>query len=100
MPSRERARMLAYLPQSGRAEWEIDVETLVSLGRLPHRGRWGGLSAADRAAIEQALCVMEVTRSEERRVGKQCVSTCRSRWSTVPSQKNKTNKQKRNATNR
>ena len=24
---------------------------------------------------------MEVTRSEERRVGKECVSTCRSRWS-------------------
>src|SRR3546814_15856289 len=24
----------------------------------------------------------EVTRSEERRVGKECVSTCRSRWST------------------
>src|SRR3546814_10005578 len=23
-------------------------------------------------------------RSEERRVGKECVSTCRSRWSTVP----------------
>src|SRR3546814_14705063 len=28
------------------------------------------------AAIE-----IEVTRSEERRVGKECVSTCRSRWS-------------------
>src|SRR3546814_16593256 len=25
-----------------------------------------------------------VTRSEERRVGKECVSTCRSRWSTYP----------------
>src|SRR3546814_19035658 len=24
------------------------------------------------------------TRSEERRVGKECVSTCRSRWQTVP----------------
>src|SRR3546814_15742355 len=33
------------------------------LDRLPHRG------AADE------------TRSEERRVGKECVSTCRSRWS-------------------
>src|SRR3546814_16038803 len=26
----------------------------------------------------------EVTRSEERRVGKECVSTCRSRWSPYP----------------
>src|SRR3546814_18514344 len=33
-------------------------------------------------------------RSEERRVGKECVSTCRSRWSPSPSQKkNKTKRQ-------
>src|SRR3546814_21116110 len=29
------------------------------------------------------------TRSEERRVGKECVSTCRSRWWPYPSQNNK-----------
>src|SRR3546814_11377320 len=28
-------------------------------------------------------------RSEERRVGKECVSTCRSRWSPYPSKKNR-----------
>src|SRR3546814_478618 len=27
------------------------------------------------------LCVCDLARSEERRVGKECVSTCRSRWS-------------------
>src|SRR3546814_20866368 len=31
-------------------------------------------------------------RSEERRVGKECVSTCRSRWSPYPSKKTKQNK--------
>src|SRR3546814_13709130 len=31
-------------------------------------------------------------RSEERRVGKECVSTCRSRWSPDPSKKNKVSK--------
>src|SRR3546814_13060354 len=31
------------------------------------------------ANIEKAA--LDVTRSEERRVGKECVSTCRSRWS-------------------
>src|SRR3546814_18277686 len=31
-----------------------------------------------------------LARSEERRVGKECVSTCRSRWSPYHSQKNKT----------
>src|SRR3546814_20520298 len=30
-------------------------------------------------------------RSEERRVGKECVSTCRSRWSPYHSKKNKNN---------
>src|SRR3546814_11112467 len=31
-----------------------------------------------------------LNRSEERRVGKECVSTCRSRWSPYPSKKKKT----------
>src|SRR3546814_2604985 len=30
---------------------------------------------------EAALAAMDEERSEERRVGKECVSTCRSRWS-------------------
>src|SRR3546814_11361409 len=33
---------------------------------------------------------MRGERSEERRVGKECVSTCRSRWSPYHSKKNKT----------
>src|SRR3546814_14082269 len=33
-------------------------------------------------------------RSEERRVGNECVSTCRSRWSPCPSKKNKKTKLK------
>src|SRR3546814_1789669 len=41
-------------------------------------GRWPAL-ALDRTGI--ALCGAIVLRSEERRVGKECVSTCRSRWS-------------------
>src|SRR3546814_18295294 len=36
--------------------------------------------ATDRAAVARALAA----RSEERRVGKECVSTCRSRWSPYP----------------
>src|SRR3546814_12645154 len=30
---------------------------------------------------QQVLVKIKITRSEERRVGKECVSTCRSRWS-------------------
>src|SRR3546814_13468350 len=34
-----------------------------------------------RPDIKGAHCVEIIGRSEERRVGKECVSTCRSRWS-------------------
>src|SRR3546814_15441569 len=35
--------------------------------------------------------IHSAVRSEERRVGKECVSTCRSRWSPYHSKKNKLN---------
>src|SRR3546814_19914937 len=35
------------------------------------------------AAIADAVAMLPL-RSEERRLGKECVSTCRSRWSTYP----------------
>src|SRR3546814_16873282 len=44
------------------------------------------------AAMEQPGPLLVTTadhRSEERRVGKECVSTCRSRWSPYPSKKKK-----------
>src|SRR3546814_13187247 len=39
----------------------------------------------------QRLLIVD-ERSEERRVGKECVSTCRSRWSPSPEKKNKKKK--------
>src|SRR3546814_13536178 len=47
---------------------------------------------AIRSAISDRLCTLRVmlTRSEERRVGKECVSTCRSRWSPYHSKKTTT----------
>src|SRR3546814_11444815 len=36
---------------------------------------------------QRALVLADATRSEERRVGKECVSTCRSRWSPYHSKK-------------
>src|SRR3546814_11850012 len=49
------------------------------------------------AASGLARVVGVTIRSEERRVGKECVSTCRSRWSPYHSKKNKP-KPHRNAT--
>jgi len=54
------ARTLAYLPQSGGSHWAVTVETLVTLGRLAHRGPWAAPSDADRAAIAQALDACDV----------------------------------------
>src|SRR3546814_18417956 len=36
----------------------------------------------DRAVEGQRVAAREIARSEERRGGKECVSTCRSRWSS------------------
>src|SRR3546814_15126277 len=56
---------------------------------------WGGTglafwALADEAIVPQTGFNPAALRSEERRVGKECVSTCRSRWSPYPSKK-KTN---------
>src|SRR3546814_14424637 len=47
------------------------------------RARWVAALDADRDARLQALAArfLRDKRSEERRVGQECVSTCRSRWS-------------------
>ena len=52
---RERARRIAYLPQSPTVHWPIAVRRLVALGRLPHLGPWQAPGAADDAAIDDAL---------------------------------------------
>ena len=57
---RERARRIGLLPQSGDVHWDIDVETLVGLGRFPHRQRWGS-SVADDAAVAHAMAATDIT---------------------------------------
>src|SRR3546814_16063889 len=43
------------------------------------------MGAADLAALRRSDAkALAAARSEERRVGKECVSTCRSRWSPYP----------------
>jgi iron complex transport system ATP-binding protein len=54
------ARRIGFLPQTSDVHWDIDVETLVSLGRFPHRGRWAD-DAKDRAAITDAMTATDTT---------------------------------------
>src|SRR3546814_19127031 len=59
-----------------------------------HQGRWQqlALAMADYQQCTQAYDAL--MRSEERRVGKGCVSTCRSRWSPYHSKTNRTSPQR------
>ncbi len=49
------AQSLAYLPQGNENHWSVTAETLVMLGRLPHRKHWQSPSHQDRKIVENAL---------------------------------------------
>lgn len=57
---RQRARTLGFLPQTPEVAWDVEVETLVGLGRTPFIGA-RGLTAEDRVQVERALAVTEMT---------------------------------------
>ena len=65
---RERARTIAYLPQSPAAHWPLKVRDLVALGRLPHRAFGAAPSPEDDAAIEGVMRQTDVTPLAERAV--------------------------------
>ena len=54
LPAQLRAQAIGFLPQSSEIAWDVSVETLVALGRLP----WPGQGAQ---AIEDALAAMDLT---------------------------------------
>src|SRR3546814_20893090 len=55
-----------------------------SLDRARALGLVDELVTLDEAAARSDLLLLATPRSEERRVGNACVSTCRSRWSPYP----------------
>lgn len=56
----QRALKVAYIAQSRDVAWAMPVEALVALGRLPHLPRLSPLRAADRAAVDTAMRMMDV----------------------------------------
>ena len=56
----ERARAAAWLPQAREINWPVSVETLVSLGRVPHLAPGGAMGKDDRAAVAEAMAQMEL----------------------------------------
>jgi len=59
----DRARQAAWMPQSREIAWRVTVESLVTLGRMPH-GQRG--TVADRAAVDAAIARMDLDRFRTR----------------------------------
>jgi len=62
----ERARVLAYLPQTRIIGWPMRVRDVVALGRLPWRAIGQRSSATDRDAVQNALELMDVAHLADR----------------------------------
>lgn len=57
MNGMDRARAIGYLPQTPEIAWDVSVETLVALGRIP----WRGAPAGERGeAIDDAIAAMDL----------------------------------------
>lgn len=53
--ARELGRRVATVPQETTLAFEFDVESVVRMGRMPHRSRLSPADSAGRAAVESAL---------------------------------------------
>src|SRR3546814_3286192 len=58
---------------------DLAVLLIIDVERVLHVAR--GMVRRDAERLEVVAVELHLRRSEERRVGKECVSTCRSRWS-------------------
>lgn len=68
LPTRRLAQQLGFLPQSPIAPEGISVLELVSRGRHPHQGLFKRWSAADEAAVADALAATHMSELAERHV--------------------------------
>jgi iron complex transport system ATP-binding protein len=64
LPPGNRAQAIGYLPQTPEIAWDVSVETLVSLGRIPWPGSGGG------EAIASALAAMDLAALRHRPVSR------------------------------
>ncbi|MEO1729977.1 MAG: ABC transporter ATP-binding protein [Pseudomonadota bacterium] len=63
--ARERACAQGYLPQGSDIAWNVSVQSLVGLGRYPHRD---GASEQGRGAVESALAAAQLEELRDRPV--------------------------------
>ena len=68
LTARARAQRIALVPQHPPADLDLPVESLVLMGRFPHRSLGLFESATDRAVAEHAMEVTQTTRFADRSV--------------------------------
>lgn len=57
----ERARQIAYLPQTRPLAWPNQVQDVVALGRFSHGATLGKLTGSDAAAVDRAIVACDLT---------------------------------------
>ncbi len=69
MPPKQRARLIAYLPQGHQAHWPLPARDIVALGRHPHgSGDPTRLPAAEQAIVDAAMARTDVAALAEQNV--------------------------------
>jgi iron complex transport system ATP-binding protein len=68
IPAGEYAKKVAYLPSDINISFSFSVEEFVSMGRFPHTGRYGRLSASDKKTIKNAMNEFEIGRYADRNI--------------------------------
>lgn len=64
LPATARAQTIGFLPQSADVAWDVTVETLAVLGRLP----WRSSAATDATAVNAALAALQLDSLRDRPV--------------------------------
>lgn len=60
LPRKALARKLAFVEQEVSTDENPSAREVIELGRIPHRGRWAGLSVNDMEVVEQAAAHMNL----------------------------------------
>ena len=65
---KERAKLVAYMPQQQPVAWPLSVQHTVELGRLPHQGFRRRLNSCDVEVVTEAMQMADVAHLAERSV--------------------------------
>src|SRR3546814_18329350 len=89
MPIALASKMIEFLSRPGEIVFDPFAGSGTTARAAENPGRHWITTEAAREYVEGSK--IRFSRSEERRVGNECVGTCRSRWSTYHSKKNTPN---------